>query len=95
MILVSFLFGGNPMSRICDYVTSKELAERYRVKPETVLSWARRGWIPFVRAGHRPVLFDPNEVDFVLRARGRLPEAHIKATMLADGEAGCKEGGEQ
>jgi len=50
-------------------VTAAELARNYGVRPETVLAWQRRGIIPCRRAGQRPVLFDPAEVDAALRAR--------------------------
>jgi hypothetical protein len=32
------------------------------VKPATLLSWFRRGWIPGYRAGRRPVMFDLAQV---------------------------------
>jgi hypothetical protein len=41
---------------------SRGLAGVIRVKPATVLAWARRGWIPCLRAGRRPVLFDVEAV---------------------------------
>jgi predicted site-specific integrase-resolvase len=51
-------------------VNSQELAKRYRVSPATVLAWARRGWIPRLRAGRHPIMFDTELVDRALRERG-------------------------
>jgi hypothetical protein len=58
------------MSQIVD---ARSLADKLCVTPATVLTWARRGWIPCLRAGRRPVLFDLDEVERTLkeRAKGR------------------------
>lgn len=47
-----------------------ELAERFQVTVPTIHAWHRRGWIPCLRAGRRPVLFDLEEVLAALRLRG-------------------------
>ena len=47
-------------------VDAKHLAERLQVTPQTVLAWARRGWIPCMKAGRRPVLFSVIEVEKAL-----------------------------
>ncbi len=53
-----------------NFLKARELAERLNVKPATIHAWHRRGWIPCMRAGHRPVLFDPAAVEQALRERG-------------------------
>lgn len=60
------------MSQILD---ARALAARLRVTPATVLAWARRGWVPSLRAGRRPVLFDLAEVERALKERARSKEA--------------------
>ena len=52
------------------FIKSEELAAQLGVNVETIRTWARRGWIPVARAGRRPLLFDPDEVDEALWARG-------------------------
>ena len=49
-------------------LTAKELASHLRVTPATIRSWVRRGWIPALRAGRRPILFDLPAVEHALRA---------------------------
>jgi len=58
---------------VSEIVDSRRLAAKLQVTPATVLTWARRGWIPCLRAGRRPVLFDVAEVENALkeRAKGR------------------------
>lgn len=71
-------------------VTADVLATHFHVTPPTVLAWARRGWVPCLRAGHRPVLFNLSEVEQALRARGKLPAAAIVTSylnILSDGGA--------
>ena len=55
-----------------ELLTARSLADLLQVSPATVLAWARRGWVPCLRAGRRPVLFDPDEVERALRERGAL-----------------------
>jgi hypothetical protein len=68
-------------------VSPAVVAKAVGVKPETVLAWFRRGWIPGYRAGRRPVLFDVAEVQSAMAARA--------ATGQRDGEhsAERKKGG--
>lgn len=61
------------MSQILD---ARGLATRLRVTPATVLAWARRGWLPCLRAGRRPVLFDLAEVERALKLRALRKENH-------------------
>lgn len=56
-------------------VTAKQLAQRLHVQPATVLAWARRGWIPRLRAGQRPVLFDVEAVELALQQRAGRSES--------------------
>jgi DNA-binding transcriptional MerR regulator len=56
---------------MCEFVDAVKLAKRLGVTVATIHAWHRRGWIPCLRAGRRPVLFDPVEVDRVLRERGK------------------------
>lgn len=57
------------MSKLVD---AKELAERLRVTPATIHAWHRRGWIPCLRAGRRPVLFDVEAVEKALSERAEI-----------------------
>jgi predicted site-specific integrase-resolvase len=59
------------MSRI---IGARDLAAKLQVTPATVLAWARRGWIPCLRAGRRPVLFDLAEVERALKERAERRE---------------------
>jgi len=59
-----------------DVVNARDLAKRLGVKPATVLAWARRGWIPRLRAGRKPVLFDSLAVEQALRERAMESEAN-------------------
>ncbi len=54
-----------------ELVDAKKLAEQLKVTPATIHAWHRRGWIPCLRAGRRPVLFDVAEVEKALRLRGK------------------------
>lgn len=51
------------------YVGTSELSAILGVRAETVRNWVRRGWIPCLRAGRRPLLFDVAAVEQVLRER--------------------------
>lgn len=55
-----------------EIVDAKQLAERFKVMPATIHAWQRRGWIPCLKAGRRPVLFDLGAVEQALRQRGEL-----------------------
>lgn len=61
------------MSKLLD---AKELAALLRVTPATIHAWHRRGWIPCLRAGRRPVLFDVEAVEKALRERAEQKGAH-------------------
>lgn len=53
-----------------EYLTASQLADRLQVTPATIHAWQRRGWIPCLRAGRQPVLFELSEVLSALRQRG-------------------------
>ena len=61
------------MSNLLD---ARALAKRLKVTPPTVHAWHRRGWIPCLRAGRRPVLIDLDAVIAAMRARAEHKEAH-------------------
>lgn len=50
---------------------AKRVAPAVGVKPNTLLAWFRRGWVPGHRAGLHPVLFDIEEVLDALARRGK------------------------
>lgn len=52
-----------------ELVDAKELADHLKVTPPTIHAWQRRGWIPCLRAGRRPVLFEVSAVEEALRKR--------------------------
>lgn len=54
------------------FVDARALADRLDVRYETVLTWVRRGKIPFVRDGRRRLLFN---LDSVLGSLRDKPEA--------------------
>lgn len=56
------------MSEIVD---ATELSRRLGVTRQTVHAWHRRGWIPCLRAGRRPVLFDVVAVEKALLERAK------------------------
>lgn len=68
------------MRRLID---AKQLAARLNVRPATIHAWHRRGWIPCLRAGRRPVLFDLADVLRALNDRGN--------RSLNDDKAGGKD----
>ncbi len=45
-----------------DLWTAGEIAAAWRVKADTIRSWARRGLIPAIRPSPKVVRFDPAEV---------------------------------
>ena len=52
-----------------ELLDAKGLARLHKVTPATIHVWHRRGWIPCLRAGRRPVLFDVEAVEKALRDR--------------------------
>ncbi len=52
-----------------ELLTAEELAERLRVRPNTVKVWARRGLIPSVHVTPKVVRFDAAEVVRALREK--------------------------
>jgi len=56
------------MARLVD---ARELARILKVTPATIHTWHRRGWIPCLRAGRRPALFDVAAVEQALLERAQ------------------------
>lgn len=56
-----------------EWLKADEIAQRLKVKPETVRAWARRRLIPAIRINCKTVRFDFDEVRRALIARNRLP----------------------
>ena len=57
-----------------DLLTAAELADRLRVKPETVLAWHRSGRIPSIRLSYKVLRFNLGEVVAALK-RPKVGEA--------------------
>jgi len=47
------------MNQKTELLTAEEMAERLRVKPDTVKAWARQGTIPKLKLSHKVIRFDP------------------------------------
>jgi excisionase family DNA binding protein len=45
--------GGKPVQAVPDALTTKQVAERLRVKPDTVRQWIADGKLPAFRVGSR------------------------------------------
>jgi excisionase family DNA binding protein len=54
---------------MAELLDARQLAERLRVTHQTILTWARQGKIPCLRASRRPVLFDLHAVEIALKER--------------------------
>jgi hypothetical protein len=52
-------------------VDARAVARRFGVTYATVLSWARRGVVPCLRAGKHPVRFDLSAVEAAMNQRAR------------------------
>ena len=52
-----------------EMVTAEELAERLRVRPDTIQLWTREGLIPAIRVNAKVIRYDPDEVEQALRQR--------------------------
>src|SRR5688572_6448986 len=53
------------------YITKQEVARRLKKTVRTVENWQRRGYIPFIKAGHS-VLFDWPDVEAHLQKNFRV-----------------------
>ena len=56
------------MEQVPELLTATELAERLRVSPETVRSWARRGCIPTMRLSRKAIRYNLEAVLAALSA---------------------------
>lgn len=52
-----------------ELLTAQEVAQKLRVRPNTVKAWAREGIIPRVRLSHKVVRYDYDAVVRSLTAR--------------------------
>ena len=52
-----------------ELLTADEVAEKLRVRPDTVRGWAREGKIPSIRLSHKVVRFDGDAVVQALTER--------------------------
>ena len=53
------------MKQATELLTARQLAQRFRVSPDTVRAWARRGLIPTIRISRKAMRFN---FETVLRA---------------------------
>jgi excisionase family DNA binding protein len=56
------------MDRATELLTTRELAKRLGVTPETVRVWARRGAIPTLRLSPKVIRYNPDAVVAALSA---------------------------
>jgi len=59
------------MEQRTELATTKELAKRLRVTPETIRDWSRRGCIPTLRLSRKAIRYD---IGAVLAALSRASE---------------------
>ena len=52
-----------------ELLTAEEMAERLRLRPDTIRLWTRQGIIPAVRITGKVVRYDPEDVDRAVRQR--------------------------
>lgn len=57
-----------------DLLTSRELAKRLRVSPETIRAWARRGHIPTLRLSRKAIRYN---LEAVLAALSAAPATGV------------------
>jgi len=50
------------------FLTTREVAALFRVRPDTVTQWVRRGLLPCASVGRRTRRFDPAEIAKLVRA---------------------------
>ena len=50
-----------------ELVTAEEVAERLRLRPDTVRRWTREGRIPSIRLSAKVIRFDLDDVEAALR----------------------------
>ncbi len=54
---------------MAELLTTEEIAERLRLRPDTIRLWARDGMIPAIRITGKVIRYDPVEVERALRRR--------------------------
>ena len=68
------------MEQSTELLTTRELAKRLRVSPETVRGWARRGAIPVLRLSPKVIRY---ELEAVLAALTETPGANDQGVANA------------
>lgn len=61
-----------------ELLTTKEIAKRLRVSPDTVKRWVNDGWIPAIRPIPNRLMFEWEAVLEAVKTKGRSPRSRAK-----------------